>query len=320
MKTTHRTVQPGTSSLGCVAAALSLLVFGCAAKPRPQILIHETPAGSVYLEHVTDKSFQAAHPIKLDPSLIARVLGGVLIKEEGTAFGALFSSSAKGLRALSEAEVTYLTPHVASALSQAAPDEQVTFRLNQVGPPTYKDREGAAAGSSEPALQLAPKETTAGTIYAYGKSLHVTLTQYHAREERADTINMPNRRLPEPTGLERREVLFEPEIAVRSETYETSWLMGEPVVRTLIIDYDTLAKVPAIKPATAAPAAGAAATTPGQAPSASSEDMQALKEMVTRKDQELEKLKKDVEELKRQQAGQDKQTQQKAKPKKKTTP
>jgi hypothetical protein len=302
---------------------LSLLVFGCAATPRPQIIIHETPAGSVSLEHVTDKSFQAAHPIKLDPSLIARILGGVLVKEEGTTLRTMFGSSAKGLRALSEAEVAFLTPHVASALSQAAPDEQVVFRLNQVGPPTYKDREGAAAGSSEPPLQLAPKETTAGTIYAYGKSLHVTLTQYHAREERADTINVANRRLPETTGLERREVLFEPEIAVRSETYETSWLMGEPAVRTLIIDYDMLAKVPPTKPVTAAkpavPAAGAAAPTPGQPPSASSQDVQALKEMVTKKDQELEKLKKDVEELKRQQAGQQTPKQQKPTTKKKAT-
>ena len=71
-------------------------------------------------------------------------------------------------------------------------------------------KEGAALGSSEPPLTLAPKETTSGSLFAYGRSLHMSLTQYRQRPRRPDAIGGANRNYPDPTGLDRRELVFLP--------------------------------------------------------------------------------------------------------------
>lgn len=298
----------------------SFLACGCAS-PRPDMIIHESHKGSIYLERASDRSFQAAHPIKLDPSLIARVLRGVRLQERKGTIQTLFASQPSMVPAFSDEDAEFLAPLLSSAFSQAASDQQVGFRLTY--PATGRSLSGgvgAGVGSSDPPLNSLGSETSSGTVYAYGLSLYLTLTRFRQVPERADTINMANRRLPDPTGLDRYQVLFVPEMARRPDSYRQSWLTGEPTLTTLIIDYELLAKLPATQlepglvPPTARPEAKPLPTEgtqpspsaqrgrvkPAEGEASSSEELQSMKELVIKKDMELEALKDELRSLRRQ--------------------
>ncbi len=301
----------------CSVLAVSLassLAFGCASS-QPEMIIHESPKGSVYLERASDRSFQAAHPIKLDPSLITRVLRGVQVQEKSS-LQTLFSSHPKVVRTFSDEDAEFLAPLVATALSQAASDQHIGFRLTY--PATGRSISGgvgAGVGSSDPPLSSLGPETTSGTLYAYGRSLYLTLTQFRHTPERPDTINMANRRIPDPTGLNQREVLFVPEMARKPDSYQQSWLLGESSLTTLVIDYEFLAKLPStqLEPAAhqeATPLSTQETQLPQSAQSglgkqvegetATSEELRSMKELVIKKDMELEALKEELRSLRRQ--------------------
>ena len=221
---------------GCVLA-----LTGCATGPDVDETIKDSPRGSVYLERIADRSFHAAHPIKLDVATIARVLSGVYVRNDQSTVKTFLSGKPDALRAFSDEEVTFLTPLIAEGLMRAAPDQQVGFRIAQIGLPGHAHNTGGGVGSSEPPLTLHPRESTTGVIHAYGRSLYLTLTEYRLRTEPANTINMANRRLPDDTGLLNHTVLFVPEAAKRPDSY----LDARSTDKTLVIDYALLAALPA---------------------------------------------------------------------------
>src|SRR5437867_3224655 len=225
-------------------AASCLFVVDCATTPALDVMIEEAPKGAVYLERIPDRSFQAAHPIKLEQGLIARVLSGVIVLDEKTTLQNVFSTKIAPLRVFSDDDIAFLAPLIAKAFAQAAPDQQVGFRVINLAPVSYSQKEGAALGSSEPPLQLHPQETTSGNLLAHGRSLHFTLTQYRHRPERADTIGMANRRLPDPSGLNQRDIVFVPAAAQRPDGYKQSTIFGSLPAATFAIDYELLAKLP----------------------------------------------------------------------------
>ncbi len=280
-----------------VALGIGLLAGACVSTPKPELTIHESDKGSVYLARVPDKSFQAAHPIKLDSAVISRVLRGVYVEAEKTAVQSLIGARKRTTRAFSDDETEFLTPLIATALGQAASDQQVGFRLNQVGGPTYSRTAGAALGSSEPPLSMTPKEFTSGVLYAHGLSLHVTLTEYHHRPERPDTIHGQNRYYPDPSGLAGYQVLFLPKEAIRPDSYKQPNFSGDLDATTFAIDYQTLASLP--EPQVPAPEAPAAAPPAVVVPHAASE-LESVKESITKKDAEVEALKKEMEAIKQQ--------------------
>src|SRR6185436_17092846 len=109
---------------------------------------------------------------------------------------------------------------------------------------TRSNQGGAAIGSSDP-IPGPGFETTEGNLYAFGTSLNVTLTKYRLRPESPNTINIPNRRMADDTGLKLTDVFFYPPDARRPDSYQPSKLLGEPLTSTLVIDYQLLAKLPA---------------------------------------------------------------------------
>ena len=259
------------------------LASGCASSPRPELTIHDSQRGAVYLERIPDTSFQATHPITLESGTIARTLRGIHVRDDKNALQALFASQSATARAFSDEEADFLAPFIASAFARATPDQRIGFRIIQTGSPSYSQKEGAGVGSSEPPLTLAPRETTAGTFFAYGRSLHMSLTQYRRRPQKPDTIGGPNRYYPDPTGLDRRELVFLPKEAQRPDTYR----VGDADLSTLIIDYELLARLPD-QPAApvAVPPAAASPVQPAAQPAATA--------------QEVETLKKELQEIKRQ--------------------
>lgn len=274
-------------------SCLAVIAVGCAA-PRPSTSIHEAALGNVFLEHVPDKSFHAAHPIKLSETTIADILRGVHTKEKtGLVLllgKALKSTSLNDIRTFSEDDIAYLTPHITAALAQATPNQRVGFQVY-----------------SAPEISQQPKvnqnrETTSGYLFADGLSLHFTLTQYRYRPGKKFTsIQKEPRPLPDTDGLRDREVTFLPEAAVRPDVYDRSSWIGKSEDRSLAIDYQLLTKVltaPPPRPSSAAqqhpaapPTTAASQPNPVQSSPAgkSDADIQAFKE-------ELKALQKKVDE------------------------
>jgi hypothetical protein len=286
-----------------------LWLGGCAGHQIDETITTDAAHGSVYLERIPDRHFQAAHPIKLDRSLIERALRGVMVRRQQDVLQSLVAGQAAIVPAFSEDDIAFLSPGITEALTRAAPDQQVGFRVEQVGAPTYSQRTGAAVGSSEPPLMLAPKEFTAGVLYAYGRSLYLLLTEYRHRPARPDTVNMPNRNVPDSTGLVNHDVLFVPEIAWRSDL-PPPMASRDGFAQMLVIDLQrlALAPVPAGKPAapsaatpsaqSAAPEKTGTAAQPQAGPGSATE-LQTLKEDMKKKDSELEELRKELGAIRR---------------------
>jgi hypothetical protein len=324
------------------------MAAGCASSPRPEITIHESPQGAVYLEPLSNQYLQAAHPISLPPETIARVLRGVLVQDEESAVQTLFQSESAVQPVFSMDDVTFLTPLLVTALSKTTSAQQVRFRV--IHKPKAPNRllrlsetGGAEVGSSEPATYGPQREATSGTLFAYGLSLYLTVTEYRQKPSRPDSVNMPNRRLPNSTRLDRVEFLFTPKAALRPESYEQPSLLGESRLTPIVIDYELLAKLPSPKPKSIsqpashpiqstdslkekAPAAAPESPPPAESGSvkpgrkdASSADLQSVKELILKKDAELEALKEDLRAIKKQLAEQDAERE-KPKKKKKPTP
>jgi hypothetical protein len=270
------------------ALLVALLFPGCSTGPERVIKIDASPQGAVYLKRISDRSFQCAHPIKIDPSTIALVLSGIVIHDnQGSLQNGIGTADTR--RAFSGSDVGYLAPLITEGLRRAASDQQVEFTVRQVGQPGLSERAGAGVGS-EPPMSVQPRESTTGILYAYGRSVYVTLTRYRSREESATTINMANRKISDATGLANRTVSFLPEAAKRPESYLDARSTGH----TLVIDWELLAMLPE---ASSVPASAQSAPAPPQATNG-------LNAEPVRKDAEIEALRKELQEIKKQLAEQ----------------
>ena len=274
---------------GCCVLVLS----GCATGPEVDETIKDSPRGSVYLERIADRSFRAAHPISLDVVTIARILRGVYVRNDQSTVQTFFAGKPDALRAFSDDEATFLSPLIAEGLRRAAPDQQVGFRIAQIGLPGHAHTTGGGVGSSEPPLTLHPRESTTGVIHAYGRSLYLTLREYRLRAEPANTINMANRRLPDNTGLNSHTVLFVPEAAKRPDSY----LDARSTDKTLVIDYELLSALPA--------SAGSPPSEPSPPPKAAPPSATKEKGEPAKNESEIEALRKELQEIKRQLAEQE---------------
>ena len=272
------------------ALFIALLFPACSTGPELNVKIDESPQGTVYLKRISEGSFQAAHPIKIDPSTIALALSGIVIRDnQGAVQNHVGTADAR--RAFSGSEVGYLAPLITEGLRRAASDQQVEFAVRQVEQPGLSEQTGAGVGS-EPPMSFQPRESTNGALYAYGRSLYITLTRYRSREEPTTTINMANRKISDATGLANRTVSFLPEAAKRPESYLDARLTGH----TLVIDWELLAMLPE-SPSVPASTKSSPAPAPPQAANGGTAEP-------VRKDAEIEALRKELQEIKKQLAEQ----------------
>jgi hypothetical protein len=275
-----------------------ILLSGCSHAPEVDTVVHEAPRGSVYLERIPDRTFKAAHPVTIEERIIARMLGGVMVSERKTALQTAFSKPLNATRAFSEEDIRFLTPFLAAALRQAAPDQQVGFQVRTYPSDlSYSSKSGAGVGSSDPLLANSTLlETTSGHLLAQNQWLYLTVSEYRKRPEQADTINMANRRLPDPSGQTEKELLFEPKEVLKPEG--TSGFFGRSSETVFAIDMGQLAKLPAAGESQASPAA-ARQSEPKAQPGAREQDMKEIREEMKKKDVEIEHLKKEMEDIRR---------------------
>jgi len=216
---------------------ITLALSACATGPELDLTIHESERGAVYVERIADRSFQAAHPITLSADTMARVLRGVVVKDTGGVLGSLVGSKPQTMQVFGNEDVEYLAPLLADGLARAASDQQVGFRIVQVSEPVSPQSGGlafcassvrfpGACSSEQPLL-------TEGSLYVYGRSLYLTLTEFRHRLEPGETNSKTAPRMSNPNGLANRTVHFVPESAARSTN------------ATLLINYDLLATMPA---------------------------------------------------------------------------
>lgn len=270
-------------------------VIGCAHAPEVDTVLHQAPKGSVYLERIPDRGFKAAHPVAIEESVIARTLNGVMVSERKTALQTVFSKQPDSARAFSEEDISFLAPFLTAALRQAATDQQVGFQVhNYPSGLSYASRSGAGIGSSDPPLSNSTLlETTSGHLLAQDRWLYLTVSQYRKRAEPPDTINMANRRLPDPSGKGDKELLFEPKEVLKPNG-KTGFFDKSPDT-VFVIDYSQLAHLPI----TQTPASEKRPSEPMTKPDAKDQDIEQIREDMKRKEMEIENLKKEMEEIRR---------------------
>jgi hypothetical protein len=272
---------------------MTLVASACATQPDLDITIHNSERGAVYVERISDRSFQATHPMTLSTDMMARILRGVIIKESRGILGTLASDTSQTIRAFEDEDVEYLAPLLVEGLSRAASDQQVGFRFVKNSTPVQSQSIGTVfclsdvrfpnVCESEQAQGGTSVETTGGSLYNYERLLYLTLTEYRQRGERTESI--ADRRLFNPTGLANRTVHFVPESARRPDSYRTA----RSTDTTLVIDYNLLATMPA---------ASGMRSTAAQPP-------MPVKEESAQRDTDLAELRKELQEIKKKLAEQE---------------
>jgi hypothetical protein len=132
-------------------AALALVLSGCASGTN---LAHNAK-GSVYLEEVTDWSFEASHPAVIDQLTITKIVKGVYGNDNQSGSLRMSAGGSKPMRTFSDEDAEFLSPLLAQGLSKAKPEQLVGFRIS------------SSAGSGS-----AP---TTGSIYVQKGSVYLTI-------------------------------------------------------------------------------------------------------------------------------------------------
>lgn len=281
-----------------IMSCIALAMVGCAGNRPLTTSIHDGALGSVFLEPVSDASYQAAHPLKLPETTVADVLRGVHTKEKSGLLlllgKALKSTNLNDIRAFSEDDIAFLTPHITAALAQATPRQRVGFHIYSVPP------------ISQAAKTNQLKETTSGYLFADGLSLHFTMTQYRYRPGKPSTSSQKEpRALPDTDGLRDREVTFLPEGAVRPDVYDRSSWIGKSEDKSVAIDYQLLTRILSApqqpSPTVAVPAGQAPSqSVPSYAPPVGKQeaDLQAFKEELKAMQKKLDEQSAELQRLK----------------------
>jgi hypothetical protein len=247
---------------------ITLALSGCATGSELDISIHESERGAVYVERIPDRSFHAAHPITLSADTMARVLRGVVVKDNRGFLANLVAGKPEAVRVFGDEDVEYLAPFLVEGLTRASSDQQVGFRVVQT---------------------RAPAESTKGSLYAYGRSLYLTLPWLIA-------VSRYGAGGPTPSST----ILFIPASAKRPDSY----LDARSTDATLVIDYELLASLPPAPDTAVRPAPQPASAPTTGIPAEPLKESSPANEQKAQRDVELEALREEVQDIKRQLAEQ----------------
>ncbi len=217
-------------------ALLCLIVTACGTTTPTGKILFDGPHGTVSLQTISDRSIQANHPINLESALLTQLLTGIELHEEGAGryhvkgIQSLIVGKADPYPLFSEDQVQFLAPLIAEALRTATANQSVEFRVVTTHEGTNR-------------FQSPTTETTAGSLYAYGRQLYVILNQYRynpmlANLNMGDTIH----RSQDPidySGLKYRTLRFTPKAALRADSPDPP-TMEKPTDRFLAVDYQLL--------------------------------------------------------------------------------
>ena len=132
-------------------AACALIISGCAGGTK---LAH-TAKGGVYLEDVSDFSFEASHPAVIDQVTMAKIVKGIYGNDGMNGSSRMSVGGSKPMRIFSDEDAEFLSPLLAQGLAKAKPEQLVWFRVSS-----------SAGSGSEP---------TTGSIYVQNGSIYMTV-------------------------------------------------------------------------------------------------------------------------------------------------
>jgi len=262
-------------------------LVACATGPEIDDVLHTSPQGSVSLQRFDDRSFHAAHPIHIPPQTIEQVLRGLLVKPTQRILQTLIAGEADAMRLLTDENVRYLTPLLVEGLVRAAPDQQIGFRVTSQH--TNSDLPKADK-------RVALGGIIAGSLYVYGRSLHVNVSLIQLPTKQGKVSGRTDRGLPDSTGLSNHVITFTPASALRPDSYRDA----RSTNATIIIDYEFLAssRDGTNRPLSTEPTPNTVAepTKPSPAPSTRDGEIEALR-------QELREIKKQLAEQEEERSG-----------------
>lgn len=212
-------------------ALLCLLGTACSTGQTGKVLF-EDQRGVVSLQPMSDESIQASHPINLDSTLLAKILNGMGVQDQERGLQRILSGPAASIPVFSDAEIQFLAPLLAEGLRTATADQRIEYRV-------HTTHEGSM-------LESSTTETTAGSLYAYGRSLFIILSQYRYSPMRTNLNlgDMAYRSRPQDSsGLRTRILLFTPSAAERSEAFDPP-AGGKMTDRFIAVDFQMLQQAP----------------------------------------------------------------------------
>ena len=132
-------------------AACALVLAGCAGGTK----LAQNSMGSVYLEDVSDWSFEASHPAVIDQVTIEKIVKGLYRNDDMSGSSKMSAGGSTPMRIFSDEDAAFLSPLLAQGLSKAKPEQFVGFRTS------------SSAGSGA--------EPTTGSIYVQKGSIYLTI-------------------------------------------------------------------------------------------------------------------------------------------------
>jgi hypothetical protein len=132
---------------------LAVVTTGCSSTSK----VAQSAKGSVYLEEVTDWSFEASHPAVIDQITMLKIVKGLYSDESQNGSSRMSAGGSKPMRVFSDEDAEFLAPLLAQGLSKAKPEQLVGFRVSS-----------SAGSGSEP---------TAGSIYVQKGSIYLTIAK-----------------------------------------------------------------------------------------------------------------------------------------------
>jgi hypothetical protein len=284
---------------------LCLVGTACSTTAPTGKILFDDPRGTVSLQAISDPSIHANHPINLEPALLAQLLTGIELHDEGLGEHHVrgFQTLIEGKDALtypafSEDHVQFLAPLLAEGLRTANANQSVEFRVV-----TTKE------GSNR--FQSPTTETSTGSLYVYGRQLYVILTQYNYNPMLTNLgMAEASHRTQDPldySGLKHRTLRFTPKAALRADSPDPP-TMEKPTDRFLAVDYQLLqqawrnleAKKHAAPQVDGSVEAVRAAEARAQAAEAQARTAEAQARNTEALSQEVETLKKQLESIQKQ--------------------
>ncbi len=258
-------------------AACALVITGCAGVTK----LAQNSMGSVYLEDVSDWSYEASHPAVIDQLTMAKIVKGLYRNDDMSGSSRMSAGGSTPMRIFSDEDAEFLSPLLAQGLSKAKPEQLVGFRVS------------SSAGSGA--------EPTTGSIYVQKGSIYVTIQKG-----------------AEPTGfMPESAVRIEPAQAyvaggargVITMIIDYHALANAPMPATMPMAKAT--PITPIVPMVVAPAPAKMAAAPAKSPVVSSNtgedeflaqklsDVKVAQEVLAKKDSEIKMLRKESEWMKR---------------------
>lgn len=288
-----------------VMTCLVAHMTGCGLLSPKPIMLYDGPRGSIILETVPQRGstagfrsvtgLQASHPIILESSVIQASLSGLSLgQQRSNTTPGTTNDRQPVIPVLSPDDAQFLAPLISTALSSATADQFVSFRILTSSVNSSSSR-GSSADIDAAQSRIGPTaEETAGALYVRSRTLHIILTIYRGRPDPLRAIDSTQAYSKDLAG---RTLLFSPASALRTDLSRPVVLPLPADLPSVAVDYQALPRVADPPVSAPVPTAGLSESLPSAA-APTVEEVRELKDLVVRKDLELERMRSEISQLK----------------------